>query len=913
MDKTKSTASPASARIYESDLDYRDDPLVVLENEHLLAAFEPARGGRCTSFLDKQAAIDFVALNRWQDHGIGLLDDFNGNGLYPAPFRSALMAQERRSGPRGVELVLSTLERRYKTVPLDVRLTKRIRLEPGSRRLDVVYELTHAMRCPLTLDLNLCNFIRAWGESMEIAVPARHGLRVEKVRSGWQIFREEDLTDGWCAVFGPRTGRGLRITAEAAHLKACSAYARANGFSIDLDTFLFVVGPGRTLRWKLSVELLRECFEARDAAPPQSVRRPARGRDPSTARIASGLPVASEYLRAMGRKRTPPHPRLFLSAEELPSLRSAQGDAWRPRFVEHILAAAEQWLHAPGAASGPSPLYPAYAWLLSAEKRYFDAARQVLLKTAGDGAADPILRTILYDWLYEGLRPEERGAVRGADLARLRRDYAHHVSAAGHHPWGLMGTGMKRHCPNPLAWVEIVPFGLAGLAYLGEVPDAPAWVEFARRTAFGFLEYFSGDVGSDGEYFEGSCYYYAFMPTFVAFVEALARVTGDDLFEAAPWLRLNAAWNTFCSVSGREMIPFGDSSIARWWISVRQAPFLYLLARRFQDAEAQFTADQQAMTFFDWWGPGGRPPPPKKVEHEDFALWAHLWRDPSLAPSKPLGPLTRHFHGCGWAVLREGFGDKDLVIGFQAWKTVGHCHGVQGHFVVLSGPEFLITDPGYILHSPYHAARWHNLLAVDGQEQVDWDSEHFQGSPAGCLRRVPAPEGCDHFIADLTMLYRGLLASYQRHLIYVRPRTVILLDDALAETERQFDLYLQCAARPRRSGGGFRFEHEGQHASVQFLNAAAWSSDTTVRTDGYRPQVALKLSARKPASRFLSALVLQFPRDGLAEPLACKASLGQLALKLPRGVAADRLVFVPEGPERHRPGVARDGVAWKPS
>lgn len=410
---------------------------------------------------------------------------------------------------------------------------------------------------------------------------------------------------------------------------------------------------------------------------------------------------------------------------------------------------ANGFLDHPAAAESPSAsflLYQAYAWLLTGSRKHLELAKRIPGDQLNQRGADLIVRAILYDWLHPELTPNQRRLMKEPALPALRQLYASRVAAAGHHPRGLMGTAMKRHCPNPLAWVETCPIGLAGPAWLGEVPDAPAWVEYARRTAIGFLEYFDEEVGKDGDYFEGSTYYYAFMPYFITFLEALRRVTGEDLFASQPWLEKNVDWAVFCSPSGKQMIPFGDSSGAGGVMGSRQATFLYLLARRFQHSAAQFAADQQAQASLEWWAEERRPPSRETTGPQaDFAVWADLWRDRDLVPQRPAAQieppattnaLTRHFRGCGWGVMREGCEDDDLVVAIQGWKTVGHSHGMQGHFVVGTKGEFVIMDPGYVLHNPGHSAGWHNLLRVDGQEQFDWDTEHCQGSPIGCLRLV---------------------------------------------------------------------------------------------------------------------------------------------------------------------------------
>ncbi len=900
-----------NARIYESDLDYRDDPVVVLENDILLAAFDVTRGGRCMTLLDKRCAIDSVANNRWQETGIGLLDDFNGNGLYPAPFRLALVEHQCRQVPGGVELVMTTIERRYKTVPLDVRLTKRVKLRNRSTRLEVTYELSNRTRRKLALDLNICNFVQPWGEEMEIAYPTPDGVQTKKAGGGWMLFREENLSGGWCAAFGPISGRGIRIDADFRQVKAYSAYARGSGFSIDLDTFIRCVSPNRSLTLRFSVEALQGCHDQADVVPERSTRKVLNRREASSMQIAQALPAAGRFLKKIRSLKAPGHPRLLFNSQEQHELRRPRDHAIPQALRDHALNVADRILTLDMPSHTPSQcslLHLAYAWLLTGEKRFLHAAKSGLLNQAERPADGPMPRAILYDWLHSDLTAGQRQKIRETDLPGLRDAYRTYVSAAGHHPRGLMGTGMKRHCPNPISWMEVVPFGLAGLAYLGEIPDAPAWIELARRTAIGFLEYFEEEVGKDGEYFEGSTYYYAFMPSFVTFLEALRRTTGEDLFNYNGWLRKNLDWITFCSLSGKQMIPFGDSSGRGGCLGVHQATFLYLMARRFQHGGAQFAADQQAEASLEWWKEDRDSSEKNQAEPKaDFAIWADLWRDPGLVPQKPSGKLTHHYQGCGWGVMRQGFDDDDLVVAIQGWKTVGHCHGMQGHYVVAAKGEFIMTDPGYILHSPLHSARWHSLLVVDGQEQFDWDAEHFQVSPAGCLRLVDSTSHHDHFVADLTMNYRGLLQLYQRHFFYLRPHTIVVIDDAHSAEERRFESYVQCAGPPRRVRGGYRFDAAGRRAFMNFFASDSWGWQVNECMDSAWPQYALALSLKMPARQFLSALVIQIPDGQKPAPVTGVIKGDELSLSLQRGKTEERIHFHSFGSDKRKelPG---DGV-----
>ena len=236
-------------------------------------------------------------------------------------------------------------------------------------------------------------------------------------------------------------------------------------------------------------------------------------------------------------------------------------------------------LLAPGQHSDFHPLWAqvargqleplAFAYLISGEERFAARAREVMLHLVGFSRwtgvpfGDPrfcypawqaALETAgmckgvatAYDWLYDYLSEDDRATVR-AGLLRLGvlpileswadpktiRHIPRHQLPAGNW-WSVCNSGG----------------GIAALAMLGEVQDAEAWVGMFADAIRAYLVYPGGDIynidmragwggqyllgtqpnwGEDGGYVESIGYIDYGLTNAMYFIDALKRLTGEDL------------------------------------------------------------------------------------------------------------------------------------------------------------------------------------------------------------------------------------------------------------------------------------------------------------------------------------------------------------------------------------------------
>jgi hypothetical protein len=232
------------------------------------------------------------------------------------------------------------------------------------------------------------------------------------------------------------------------------------------------------------------------------------------------------------------------------------------------------------------------------------------------------------------------------------------------------------------------------------------------------------------------------------------------------------------------------------------------LAGRYRDGHAQWLAEQIDKTNVD--APGAR--------------WLNLiWYDPSVQAVPPSGlPTLHHFEDMGIVSARTGWDGRENLIVFKCGPFIGHqalgefsydpggghVHPDAGHFVVLANGQWLVRDDGY-------QDKWtdqHNTLLLDGVGQLGEGHTWFDGGP--CLAAKARPRivhasssaELDHMAGDVTQAYpkRAGLQRFVRHLLFVKPDVLIVIDDIAADKAADLELRLHTeSADCKQDAGGY--------------------------------------------------------------------------------------------------------------
>jgi hypothetical protein len=192
------------------------------------------------------------------------------------------------------------------------------------------------------------------------------------------------------------------------------------------------------------------------------------------------------------------------------------------------------------------------------------------------------------------------------------------------------------------------------------------------------------------------------------------------------------------------------------------------------------------------------------------ARWLNLiWYDPSVRAVPPNDlPTLRHFEDMGIVSARTGWDGRENLVVFKCGPFIGHeaagkfsydpggghVHPDAGHFTLFANGQWLIRDDGY-------GDKWtdqHNTLVIDGAGQLGEGHTWFSGTE--CLLAEARPRilranstaEFDLIVGDVTAAYpqRLGLEGFVRHLLFVKPGVLIVIDDIAVGKDRDLELRL---------------------------------------------------------------------------------------------------------------------------
>jgi hypothetical protein len=417
---------------------------------------------------------------------------------------------------------------------------------------------------------------------------------------------------------------------------------------------------------------------------------------------APRLPPAATETRLQGSA----HPRLYFTAAELTALQAARSEGFRAVIWTHLMQSADwcltrplrkQWL----APVAPDPIYAnlydrfyammhdmavmehlAFAWAYGRDERHGKAAVDWALaccrvwRREADGQPDGskayavtrLLKglAVSYDLLHGRLSEAEREELRAA-ITSIGQAYCDGYFTTP----SIKGPGFHTHH----AIVEWASFGVAALAVLGEYPPAQDWL---AATVTKFREHLLPlGIAPDGAQVEGATFWASTMQYRLAFMDALKRVTGEDLFtpfaermDARLALASVAAPKTGGHDQDHETVVHEPSygqinyyspvllALARFY----RSPLCQHLALWDKTAgavqQSRYITDTGEQLLFDWGG------------------YAYAWYDPTVpAEVDPRAPLSFSFPSVNEAYLRASYEPGGIVAGLRRKAVVIHAGG----------------------------------------------------------------------------------------------------------------------------------------------------------------------------------------------------------------------------------------------
>lgn len=436
----------------------------------------------------------------------------------------------------------------------------------------------------------------------------------------------------------------------------------------------------------------------------------------------------------------------------------------------------------------------------------FDPAGGTAYEPSHHGARNLLWALVVgYDRLYSQFTQTERNLITAAIDARFRQMEA-----------SLVGPGRR---------LETWPYdshGWVGLQALGAIScimasgAAPEWQARFNRYVPWALNSISPWGGEQGGFGNGSAYASWNLDSNIYYWDAIRNSTGIDIYHK-PWIANHVNLFAYFTPPGSPTHVFGDgaekkpASYATW-----------ALAARVPGRVSQHVLSSIAKP-----DDGSNP----------MALLAPARVD---APPTTL-PNSIHLPDLGWVAMHSSLADPQRTsIYFRSgpYGSYNHSHADQNSFVLNAHGERLLIDSGHYdwYQSPhrtqwYRTTRAHNAVTFDGGKgQV---SNGFIGDIAASGEIRFFRDYGSHLVVTGSAVpaYGGAVTRALRTLVYVRPRTLFVVDQLASATPRRWEWNMHSTQRfVSRLDGSFAVNGEGACVlplfgpQASFSQTSAWTA-----------------------------------------------------------------------------------------
>ncbi len=294
--------------------------------------------------------------------------------------------------------------------------------------------------------------------------------------------------------------------------------------------------------------------------------------------------------------------------------------------------------------------------------------------------------------------------------------------------------------------------------------------------------------GQDGSYGEGFRYYNFAMQSLAKILPPLNRLLRVDLAQPIRQSYLETLWSSL--IPKNIGFSYGDTESylkkesQAWWIGTESGPmnnWAWLLS---------LTKDPYLAWLY------------RSLKEFD-TLQEVLHEVDDIQPRKPdsLG-LVKFFPDIGTAVFKSGWGENDFVFSWRCGPFINHQHMDQGTFYLADhgqifleerydGEHHYYDDPIYRTHAIQPIGHNTILINRNPQSQKTGDPSGFAPglNDQARFRRWLDSESFAFASGSLEALYRDKVKQLNRSVLYIKPRSIVLIDEAVPN-EQDVDVNL---------------------------------------------------------------------------------------------------------------------------
>ncbi|UKS28326.1 Ig-like domain-containing protein [Paenibacillus sp. HWE-109] len=453
-------------------------------------------------------------------------------------------------------------------------------------------------------------------------------------------------------------------------------------------------------------------------------------------------------------------------------------------------------------------IYLALAYLIDGDVKYYNAAKayalasvsyptwgRAELKNIDLAAGHQLLSlSIVYDWLYNDLDTVTRETIKQKLETRGSEMY---LKATGQPFEGSMDYKKvywtEGYLQNHL-WVSLSGLTAAGVALHNTGSSTLPWLEYS----IGKFDQVLQALADDGASQEGYPYWQYGLEYLLKYGEIAQKFFDVDIYTDNKWLEQASTYAAYMSLPKNSWKPnvnhlnFGDDANVNWYgpdMSLR------LLAGKYSDGIAQGLANEIDTA---------------NIESMNVKYANLLWYDPTVPEASVSSLPTLHiFDNLGIVSARSDWSGDGSVVAFKSGPAIGHkalhmnesplddwgvahAHPDANHFMIFGDGEWLIRDDGYANKKTSN----HNTLLINGTGQLGEGAQFLSNIPLQSVKSEPAivktvsTSVYDYMLGDATQAYDSDLGlqKYKRHLIYMKPDILVVVDDIEVDQPKQLEL-----------------------------------------------------------------------------------------------------------------------------
>ena len=472
----------------------------------------------------------------------------------------------------------------------------------------------------------------------------------------------------------------------------------------------------------------------------------------------------------------------------------------------------------------------AKAYIITGDKRYGRQAIRYAVHVAGfdpdgvtsrkvsDFADGTCLRAmaLAYDSCFDLLTAQEKSRLQKAIAIRSGRMFA---------GWR---NNLETRVFSAHIWQHILhEFAEAAFATLGEINESELWASYVYELWLARVPLLGGE---DGGWANGNNYFGTNFVTLISIPTFFEQLTGVDFF-AHPWYRNSIYYMIYTWPPGSGPDGFGDGCERRELAPLSRLAFADILGRRFNDPYAGWYVRESLRLLR------------ASLRNDGSQRWHRLRTgDDSAAPGRSSFDLSqaRLFADIGIVAMHTDLANtpKNLMLAFRSspFGSFNHAHADQNSFNILFGGKRVLSNSGYYIgYGDAHFKGWyihsrgHNTVLIDGKGQLT-------GTPNGYgqVTRYLHDDRITYCLGDASNAYGDAgLTRFRRHVVLLRPSTVVIYDELEADHPAEWSWLLHCDDKILREANKNRLTANTAtaHSRIDFFAAVPLNFDVHNRFD----------------------------------------------------------------------------------